>query len=127
VCQGSALGPLLFSLYINSVGSCFTSAFLLYADGLVLYDSGIDESEIINNLSIQIENLCDWCELNGVSFNFDKTQSMIFHKERDRTISFVTDKITVRNRCIDRVFSFKYLRLWSDPHLNFTFQYNSVP
>jgi hypothetical protein len=34
VCQGSALGPLLFSLYINSVGSCFTSPFVLYADDL---------------------------------------------------------------------------------------------
>jgi hypothetical protein len=57
VCQGSSLGPLLFSLYINSVGSGFTSPFLLYADDLVLYDSGTDETAIINSLSLQIENL----------------------------------------------------------------------
>jgi hypothetical protein len=126
VCQGSALGPLLFSLYINSVGSCFTSPFLLYADDLVLYDSGTDESVIINNLSLQIEKLCDWCERNGVNVNFDKTNFMVFHKERDRTSSSDISKITVRNKCIDRVFSFKYLGLWFDPHLNFNFHYNSV-
>jgi hypothetical protein len=126
VCQGSALGPLLFSLYINSVGSCFTSPFLLYADDLVLYDSGTDESEVINNLSLQIEKLCDWCERNGVNVNFDKTKFMVFHKERDRNSSSDISKITVRNDCIGRVFSFKYLGLWFDPHLNFTFHYNSV-
>jgi hypothetical protein len=49
VCQGSALGPLLFK-YINSVGSCFSSPFLLYADDLVLFDCGVDEVAIINSL-----------------------------------------------------------------------------
>jgi hypothetical protein len=66
VCQGSALGPLLFSMYINSVGSCFSSPFLLYADDLVLYDNGIDETAIINKLLIQLDKLCDWFELNSV-------------------------------------------------------------
>jgi hypothetical protein len=126
VCQGSALGPLLFSLYINSVGSCFTSPFLLYADDLVLYESGTDETAIINSLSLQIEKLCDWCELNGVAVNFDKTNFMIFHMERDRALPSVTNKITVRNECIDRMFSFKYLGLWFDPHLTLNFHYNSV-
>jgi hypothetical protein len=108
VCQDSALGTLLLRLYINSVGSCFTSHFLLYADDLVLYDSGTDESVIINNLSLQIEKLCDSCELNGVNINFNKT-NFIFHKEqeRDRTCSSYINKISVRNESI--VFSFKYL------------------
>jgi hypothetical protein len=51
---------------------------------------------------------------------------MIFHKERDRTCSSDINKISVRNESIDRVFSFKYLGLWFDPHLNFTIHYNSV-
>jgi hypothetical protein len=81
---------------------------------------------IINNLSLQIEKLCDWCELNGVNINFDKTNFMIFHKERDRTCSSDIYKISVRNESIDRVFSFKYLGFWFDPHLNFTIHYNYV-
>jgi hypothetical protein len=126
VCQGSALGPLLFSMHINSVGSCFSSPFLLYADDLVLYDNGTDETVIINKLAIQLDKLCDWCELNGVNINFDKTNFMIFHKERDRSCSSDINKITVRNENIDGVFSFKYLGLWFDPNLNFTIHYNSV-
>jgi hypothetical protein len=73
-------------------------------DDLVLYDSGTDESVIINNLSLQIEKLCDSCELNGVNINFDKTNFMIFHKERDRTCSSYIKKISVRNESIDSVF-----------------------
>jgi hypothetical protein len=126
VCQGSALGPLLFSIFIISVGSCFASPFLLYADDLVFYDSGTDESVIINNLSLQLEKSWDWCELNGVNINFDKTNFMIFHKERVGTCSSDINKISVRNESIDREFSFEYLGLWFDPHLNFTIHYNSV-
>jgi hypothetical protein len=81
-CQGSALGPLSFSMFINSVGSCFSSPFLLYADDLVLFDSGIDKTAIVNILSNQLEKLCEWCEGNGVTVNFEKTYFMIFHKER---------------------------------------------
>jgi hypothetical protein len=82
VCQGSALGPLLFSLFINSICSCFTSPFLLYADDLVLYDSGVNENEICLKLAIQLEKLCMWCDDNSVNINFEKTK-YIFHKERD--------------------------------------------
>jgi hypothetical protein len=127
VCQGSALGPLLFCSYINSVGSCFSSPFLLYADDLVLFDSGIDEVAIINSLLTHIEKMCDWCEANGVNMNFEKTNFMIFHKERDMSSKSISvDKIKLRYYCIDRVFSFKYLGLWFDPHLSFNVHYNAV-
>jgi hypothetical protein len=56
---------------------------------------------IINNLSLQIENLCDWCERNGVNVNFDKTNLMVFHKEGDRTSCSDISKINVRSECID--------------------------
>jgi hypothetical protein len=72
VCQGSALGPLLFSLFINSICSCFTSPFLLYADDLVLYDSGVNEIEICLKLALQLEKFCIWCDDNGVNINFEK-------------------------------------------------------
>jgi hypothetical protein len=127
VCQGSALGPLLFSLFINSICSCFSSPFLLYADDLVIYDSGINETEICKTLSLQLEKPCDWCDENGVSINFEKTKYMIFHKERDRSsTSACHEKIFIRNESLDRVFSFKYLGLWFDPHLHFSCHYNSV-
>jgi hypothetical protein len=127
VCQGSALGPLLFSLYINSVSSCFTSPLLLYADDLVLFDCGTNEIDIITNLSLQLEKLVEWCTLNGVKINFQKTNFMIFHKERDIHLSSVPcEKIYIRNESIDRVYIFKYLGLWFDPHLNFNVYFKSV-
>jgi hypothetical protein len=114
-------------MYINSVGSCFSSPFSLYADDLVLFDSGVDEVAIINSLLSRIEKLCDWCESNGVNVNFEKTNFMIFHKERDLSSESISiDKSKLRNHCIDRFFSFKYLGLWFESHLNFNVHYNSV-
>jgi hypothetical protein len=86
---------ILFSLYINSIRSFFTSPFLFNSDDLVLYDSRPDESAVIINSSVQIETLSDSCHLNGATVNFDITNFMVFHKERDRTLSSVTHEITV--------------------------------
>jgi hypothetical protein len=99
--QGSALGPLLLSLFINSICSCFASPFLLYADDLVLYDSGGNENEMCLKLALQLEKLCIWCDDNGVNINFEKTKFMIFHKERDRSsITASLDKIILRNESL---------------------------
>jgi hypothetical protein len=38
----SALGPLLFSMYVNDVSSCINVPLILYADDLILYTDGTD-------------------------------------------------------------------------------------
>jgi hypothetical protein len=52
---------------------------------------------------------------------------MIFHKERDRSSNSASlEKICIRNESIERVYSFKYVGLWFDPHLIFNVHFNSV-
>jgi hypothetical protein len=100
---------------------------LLYADDLALFDCGTNEIYIITNSSLQLGKLVDWCTLNGVKINYEKTNFMIFHKEKDIHLSSVPcEKIYIRNEIIDRVYIFKYLGLWFDPHLNFNVHFKTV-
>jgi hypothetical protein len=127
VCQGSALGPLLFSLYINTIGKSLTCPFLLYADDLVIYDSGTDAKIVLNRLKAELDKVGGWCRENGLRMNFDKTKYMIFHKEKDRTLqSSENFRVKCEGQLIERVFEFKYLGFIFDPHMNFCLHYDSV-
>jgi len=63
--QGSALGPLLFSIFINSINEAITSDFILYADDLVIYTSGNNCPKIIDRLQIEAQNVFKWCQDNN--------------------------------------------------------------
>jgi hypothetical protein len=80
VVQGSVLGPLVFSLFINEIASVIVSCrYHLYAADVHLYISCrpsdyVDCKEISrNNLDLDLQ----WSLQNGLSINATKSQAMM--------------------------------------------------
>jgi hypothetical protein len=82
VVQGSVLGPILFSLFINDITSQITScSYHLYADDVQLYIScNPNDIELcINQLNADLCRLYQWSQVNGISINSSKSQAMIIN------------------------------------------------
>lgn len=84
--QGSLLGPLLFSIYINDIVSISNEAdFIIYADDTSLLFSGSDPDYLIANANRVLEKLRLWSELNCLKINADKTKA-IFFSARNKSV-----------------------------------------
>ncbi len=123
--QGSSLGPLLFSAYINDVGDVLNLSFFLYADDLIMYASGTDPVDIVNRLSENLSNLHVWCSENKLTISTNKTKFMFFHKANDTNFGVVPD-LYLNGELITRVYKFKYLGVILDPCLTFMSHYDMV-
>lgn len=79
--QGSVLGPLLFSLYINDLVSVLHhSTPHLYADDLQIYASAKVESvnECVDGLNSDLQAISVWADQNKLSLNVLKSQAICF-------------------------------------------------
>ena len=83
--QGSILGPLLFLMFINDL-PLYTKnvATDLYADDTTLYMVGETQEYIEQNLQMALQNLSEWCKLNGMLLNTDKTKAMLITTSQKR-------------------------------------------
>jgi hypothetical protein len=80
VVQGSVLGPLLFSLFINDITSTIVSCrYHLYADDVQLYIScrPSDYVNCISRLNLDLDQILQWSLRNGLSINATKSQAMV--------------------------------------------------
>ena len=76
---------------------------------------------------MEVNDICEWCSLNGLFINFDKTKYMVFHKEKDLSINLEKNTvINVNGYSIIRVFEFKYLGLIFDPCMKFAKHFADV-
>ena len=74
----TALGPLLFLVYVNELPNCITqSSISMFADVTAIYCSGKNTSEIEKKFNIDFENISHWIASNGLALNVKKTEFII--------------------------------------------------
>ena len=79
--QGSVLGPLLFSIYIDSVTSLnLSSNLVLYADDILLYMPIVNDTDCAA-LQSDIDKILNWTTANLMSFNSSKCKHMIISRK----------------------------------------------
>lgn len=72
--QGSILGPLLFSLFINDFPCCCPDVECqLHADDTVIYTSAKSPAKVAAILSEQMERISTWLQENHLTLNVKKT------------------------------------------------------
>ena len=76
--QGSVLGSLLFTLYINDMCEVVTDCkIILYADDCVLYTSHRNSAVVQDKLQSDANNISEWCSNNLLCINVKKSKSML--------------------------------------------------
>jgi hypothetical protein len=111
--QGSILGPLLFLLYINDLGSIFRNInTILFADDSNLIANGTSLLDLERKINSDIPLLINWLRTNRLSLNLKKTHIMVFGrgtKARDQHIEINIDGTT-----LDVVTETKFLGIMVD-------------
>ena len=72
--QGSVLGPPLFLMYINDLGSNIKSNIKFFADGTMLYSIVRDPATYANNLNHDLDIIQYWAYQWKMEFNPDPTK-----------------------------------------------------
>lgn len=120
--QGSILGPLLFSIFINDINARLQySKYHMYADDLQIYlgDNHENLYGCFNKLNCDLQAISDWSKSNGLQINVKKTQALFFNRRYN--FDFVLPAIYLNGLSIDFVNKVKNLGVifncyfdWSD-------------
>jgi hypothetical protein len=85
--QGSILGPLLFTLYVNDIPKCFKSSkCLMYADDLKIYRTINNVQECLL-LQTDLDNLNVWCSIWKLHLNISKCKVLTFTNKKKNVTS----------------------------------------
>ena len=119
--QGSVLGPLLFSIYINDIAEVTLSprsSLVMYADD-ILYYRAIQESSQFQEVQSDVTTLEKWSNENLLQLNPQKCKLMIMSKKRCPTT--YSEPLHLCGSELEEVKFFKYLGVlltnslsWSD-------------
>ena len=81
--QGSILGPLLFSLFMNDLPRLVAhSRVKQYVDDTTIYQASTSLSDLSQHLTADLATVAGWVEQNGLILNETKTQLLLLSRKR---------------------------------------------
>jgi hypothetical protein len=115
--QGSVLGPVLFSLFVNDITcNVYPSTVNLYADDTLLYCTGSDVNEASQKLQLSLNEVSNWYNGNRLALNASKSSCMVIgSKYQTRTDNNLN--VMLNNEKIEQVNKVKYLGVMIDNNL----------
>jgi hypothetical protein len=118
--QGSGLGPLLFSLYVNDIHrACDIPKTMLFADDTALIYTGDISARTINE---SLGRFARWLTVNKLTLNCSKTKFMVFSKKRQPS----SPHLVMNGTEIEQVTTIKYLGVTLDDNLTFATHIDNV-
>uniref|UniRef100_A0A8C1JD21 Reverse transcriptase domain-containing protein n=1 Tax=Cyprinus carpio TaxID=7962 RepID=A0A8C1JD21_CYPCA len=115
--QGSVLGPLLFSLYINDLPQqCEGIQVQMYADDTVIFTYAKTAESAAEKLKAATEKITQWLEQSCLSLNISKTKGFFFSKTNVKPPDV---DICINGEKIEIVNEFNYLGIILDSNLSF--------
>ena len=125
--QGSILGPLLFSLYINDLPCLVNSKCEMFADDSSLHSSDANANNLVDKLQNDIESVVNWTKLNHMSLNAKKTKCMYATtRQKRKKMKSKFPPLFISNNKIDEVESHKILGVVIDKDLSWSDHINSL-
>jgi hypothetical protein len=117
--QSKCVGPLIFLIYMNDIGSAIKEyQYNLFADDTLLSASGNSVQEWSEKLNRDLKNLSKKQKFNKLKLNVSKTKYLIMTWRRSSIENEYTS-LTIDWEQIARVASMKYLGVEIDEKLNF--------
>ena len=75
--QGSNLGPIVFSIYVNDIFSIFDFTPVLYADDTRLYVKALKEKDLESSMNREVEIAYLWMKANKLTINAAKSSALV--------------------------------------------------
>ena len=124
--QGSILGPLLFSIYVNHIASSVSDGIVdMYADDTTLTVKGKTAGEVAIKLSLALTQISSWLNDNRLVLNYDKTNVMIIGS-RSKLTDITEFNVEVNAVVLKRVNNTKCLGVIIDDELKWNDQVDKV-
>lgn len=117
--QGSILGPILFTVYINDLTSHLSHCLpYLYADDTTILTACTSIDTVTFKLNSDLENIIRWCRHNSLEINPSKTVFVLFHPTQKKVTEYPS--ITVNNYPIKASSQCRFLGVILDANLKYT-------
>ena len=116
--QGSVLGPLLFSIYVNDLPLYLRALCELFADDTTIHTSSTGLNVVHDTLQNSIHELVKWTEQNHMSLQPGKTTWMLVTtRQKRQTLTVSLLPIRLHNQVVEETTSHKVLGVIIDNNL----------
>ena len=124
--QGSCLGPLLFSIFINDLPFAVKNAdLIMYADDSTLFYASPTSAELKQNLQVELNNITTWVRMNKLVLNISKTKSIVFGSRHALANATALD-LLVDDTSVEQVTKVKLLGVKLDNLLSWSDQIDYI-